>query len=556
VKYKLKWKVDYNSSSKEVTSRLNCTLEDHESIEAFSFFIREQGGNTGYWFKIKTITDRTGCKERYSYNRDKTEAIQKSVDSQFKRHTLKLNSWSDLSALTSLRDATKQSTIACARVLFTLISLSEEDQNKISEFLQTGIFPQEQLLEILLLHISKNKISTALDKATLLEKRGYNGILLKVLVKWLGDSYNIEANTNILNTMLEKSVSLNVIKYLLTLKIDWNYLNDRGQPLIHTALNHSPDAILFMIEAGANINQIDRYGSTMMHLIAAQDASNLQLTKLKSLFDCSANPTVRAPNSNMTPYQLAYMRQNHIIAQQIAEYTKEFKGHIDPLNTIEAQLEQIRTCQERERSRLQFDEKKILARLKELEIAQQQLQEEKIQLLAKLNHQPVSVGDYDRQDYAVIKAMLDFYTDKMAEFPSQVSELLQKVSVPSIKTESEMRQIIKTVFEGSIISDADKEELFIDLKEINVIAIKNRKQLKLRSQVEYKADDIANMVREAAKDLVLEKQVMASKMDVKSQQSTQSVVVTLKHTNSPVHSHSTSKLASSYTKPLTLEKKL
>lgn len=549
-KYTLSWYLDNNPYSKRVASGLSCKLEGHGSIESFGLSIVEEDGHKEYRFRIHTISVMNDS--GYSIL-DKTLDIQKSVNLHFQCRKLKLNSWSSYSDLTLL-DETKESAIACASVLFSIIDLNPEDQSKITEFLKTGNLQLQQTLEILLKHVSENKISEALNKAFLLEKRGYNGILLKFFVELLGDGNNVQLNTAILNAVLEKNVSLDVIDYLLTLKIDWTYLNESGQPLIHTAFNHSLHALPSMLQAGADINQIDKYGNTLMHIIASQEASNLLLAKLNVIFDCGANPILRAPNSNMTAYQRAYMNENHIVAQYIAEYTKRFNGHIEPHNTIEAQLEQIRACQEREKPKPQLDEKRILARLQELEMAQQKLQEEKAQLLEKLNQRPISVADYDRQDYALIKAMLVFYIDKIAEFPAQASELLRKASVPAIKTETEIAQIIKNVFEGSSISNADRDELSIDLKEINSLASKDRKQLKLRSQVEYKADDIANMVREAAKDLILEKQITASKTTTNSQQPPQSVVATLKNTSSPLH-RSTSNSAN-YTTAPGLEKKL
>jgi hypothetical protein len=526
MKYKITWEWDYNSYSKELLFGLNCKLFGHKSIESFDILIREENGERNYCFVITTILDQTDCKEKDLHNYKGTVAIKNQVCSKFKKHQLKLASEPSTNNL-RLPNATKHSTIDCTRVLFKLIDLSTEDQSNILGFLEKNMLSRQPILDILGEHILKKESSKVWSKAISLEKHGYNGILLKVAKLLRSNENNVKTNMEILNNLLKNSVSLEVIEYLLTLQIDWTYINDDGSPLIHTAFNFSPAAIPSMIEKGADINQIDKNGYTLMHIVAYEQVNNWQITKLKILFDNKANPTLRAPNSNMTPYQLAYMSQNPIIAQWIANYTTNyFEGSIGPENTIAAQFKQIIACQEREKPQSQIEKEKILAQLQELE-------QEKAQLQAKLNQQPISVGDYDPQDYALIKPMLDHCTDKIAEFPAQASQLLSKVCVSFTKTKEQIDLIIKNAFEGSTISDEDKKELSAELEEINTFATTNRKQLNLRSQVEYKADDIANMVREAAKDLVLEKQAPKAP----------SVVTLLQRTNSPLHRPSTTNSA-------------
>lgn len=207
--------------------------------------------------------------------------------------------------------------------------------------------------------------------------------ILKVLVEF-GASHDANINADALHHAIHNKGRLVVIEYLLTLKINWKYLVYLNQTLIQYAFNHRPNFIIPMVKAGSDINQVNRCGYTLMHLIASEEASNSQLEKLKILFECNADPTLRLPDSNMTPYQLAYTQNNHIIAQHIADYQKTYKGNVDSCNTVQSQLEQIKKLNQKKRPRTQPDNGELAARLEILEVKQRQLQSDNKELVARL----------------------------------------------------------------------------------------------------------------------------------------------------------------------------
>jgi hypothetical protein len=113
---------------------------------------------------------------------------------------------------------------------------------------------------------------------------------------------------------------------------------------------------------------------------------------------------------------------------------------------------------------------------------------------------------YDPMDLAVIKAMLDFYTDTLAETPRQAPQLLKKVAVPAMKSRHEINEIIASAFVGEEISAGRKKKLRVDLSELNFYANQLKSELQLKSNLHYRQSDIAKMVHDMAIEIVLEKQ--------------------------------------------------
>lgn len=177
--YEIEWNYSTNYSGKKVFS-VRCNLKDHPSIESFFIVIEEsdRSQNLKYDFSIRTITDRTGTQVPY-YNHATTAAIQKQVFGNFAHLELDINDSSSPTLLVLLH-ATKESTLASTLVLFKLIKLNKEDEQKITNFLQTGIFTHKQLFEIILELIDQGKIQEAYDKANSSEKQGYKGMMFQV----------------------------------------------------------------------------------------------------------------------------------------------------------------------------------------------------------------------------------------------------------------------------------------------------------------------------------------------------------------------------------------
>ncbi|AZL15267.1 hypothetical protein [Rickettsiales endosymbiont of Stachyamoeba lipophora] len=117
----------------------------------------------------------------------------------------------------------------------------------------------------------------------------------------------------------------------------------------------------------------------------------------------------------------------------------------------------------------------------------------------------ISVGEYDAQDMAEIKAILALEVYYLAKFPTVAPELLRKVATPSIKTEEEITKAIKTAFVGKpSLSEETQEMLYQELKIINQYANKTKTELRLKSQVDYSNVDIAKMFYDKALELVIE----------------------------------------------------
>jgi hypothetical protein len=109
-------------------------------------------------------------------------------------------------------------------------------------------------------------------------------------------------------------------------------------------------------------------------------------------------------------------------------------------------------------------------------------------------------------DLAVIKAMLDFYTDTLAKSPRQAPQLLKKVAVPAMKSRHEINEIIDSAFAGEEITAGRKKKLRDDLRELNFYANQSKNELLLKSNLNYRQTDIAKMVHDMAIEIVLEKQ--------------------------------------------------
>lgn len=187
MKYDLTWTFNKDYQQNKIFF-CECKLKDHPTVKSFTFSIQEKGQYKSkegksvsildYGFGINTKTDRTGTEKPY-YNPDKTRQIQFSVKSLFSHLGLEINSWSDPTRLNLLK-ATKDSTIACAKTFFPHLSLTKDDQDKILEFLETGIFTHQQVFEKILTFIYEQKIQQAFDEAVWCEKKGYKGILYQI----------------------------------------------------------------------------------------------------------------------------------------------------------------------------------------------------------------------------------------------------------------------------------------------------------------------------------------------------------------------------------------
>lgn len=102
---------------------------------------------------------------------------------------------------------------------------------------------------------------------------------------------------------------------------------------------------------------------------------------------------------------------------------------------------------------------------------------------------------YSKFDLAQVKGTVDFYVDKLAEYPVRGPKLVRRVVVPLIKSEKEISDIIDDVFEGIYLAKDDKVELCEDLQELNKVAQMAKEKFRLRDNIiNYNESDIANMV--------------------------------------------------------------
>lgn len=365
------------------------------------------------------------------------------------------------------------------------------------------------------------------------KKRGETRCLaaLKVLVAYnagKNPTLNAKAISEVLTR--DRYYNLAVIEYLCTLEIDWNYLTvvaygKPGLPLLHLAFSTHPDVIPYLCKAGADINQINNAGLTLLQVLASGQMTSTKQQLLKMILQLKPNPVKRAPHSNMTAYQIAYTENNHLVAQQLAEYmTSLDQTKFHPTDTLQAQQKQLEELAER--SKPKMDQQAILARLRELEEKEKMLQVEKTNLLALLEQKPLTVSEYNRQDMAEIKAMLVFYVDMLTEYPAQVPELLRKVAVSKLLDSTYIQKVITSAFAGVPLKEDDRSELENDLKEINKLATQKPTDLHLKSGLPYSADDIAKIVYDMSIVAVLENQKNKQKY---------SLAASLKRTGSPLH---------------------
>lgn len=136
------------------------------------------------------------------------------------------------------------------------------------------------------------------------------------------------------------------IELLSRLEIDWNYRKGHREKLIFWAMRRFPQAIPMICKAGANINQINKDGLSLMHLLVQDNGLIKEPNKrLKELYELNADPTIRMPGTNMTPFQWAYVQNKIALANSIKAYTLALEHSktcpINPLDTIEAQVAQI-----------------------------------------------------------------------------------------------------------------------------------------------------------------------------------------------------------------------
>lgn len=171
MKYEIKWEYSTNSSNQK-KFQIKCELTDHPSIKSFWITIEERNSfqNLKYDFWIEIIEGKT-TKE--------TNKTKQSVIDNFVSVKVSKNVGASIDSF-SLFPEVKESALDCATVLLRLITLNDEDQSKIMNFIQTGIFTPKQLFEIILDLINQCKIQEAYDKASSSEKQGYKGIMFQV----------------------------------------------------------------------------------------------------------------------------------------------------------------------------------------------------------------------------------------------------------------------------------------------------------------------------------------------------------------------------------------
>jgi len=177
--------------------------------------------------------------------------------------------------------------------------------------------------------------------------------VLKLLVEFgAGEDPDINAQA-VYKVLCEKFAtnSVDIIRVLCRLKINWNYLDystKLSDPLIHLALANHFEYIPEFCMAGADIDQLNVKGLTLFHRVVQEDFDVSKMYEiLERLFSLKANPVLREPGSNMTPYQIALTMDNYVLARKIADYTRhiEFREPglaliSEPYNTIEAQDDQ------------------------------------------------------------------------------------------------------------------------------------------------------------------------------------------------------------------------
>lgn len=178
-RYEIKWSF---SKDRRLAKQFSCecSMVNHSEVASFTFCItedRDYVSGLRYFFNINNVTVRE--KDSIGTVAESTRAIQRSVKGYFSGLGVRMNDMSSYSSVT-LQDATKESTIACAKALFRNIDIDKEDKKQILEFLESGIISHKELLSQIIDLVLKGNVQAAYDKAQLSEQHGYKGIMYQL----------------------------------------------------------------------------------------------------------------------------------------------------------------------------------------------------------------------------------------------------------------------------------------------------------------------------------------------------------------------------------------
>ena len=110
------------------------------------------------------------------------------------------------------------------------------------------------------------------------------------------------------------------------------------------------------------------------------------------------------------------------------------------------------------------------------------------------------------EDFNMVKDMIDFYTDVLANYPEQARMIIRKTCVLSLKSAAELKTIITDTFNGVACTPETRAALLGDLKELNYYANQTAATLKLAHK--YNQAEIVKMVQDAAIYSAFEKKVV------------------------------------------------
>lgn len=166
--------------------------------------------------------------------------------------------------------------------------------------------------------------------------------IIKTFIR-LGGCNNAIAHTELLYTAIRRK-NIKLIEQLCSLPIDWNHTGIRNEAIIFVAIRLFPHSVPILCEAGANINQRNQDGLTLMHLLGGTNCLFAERPKkLKILYALGADPTLRIPNTNFTAFQWAELQNKAELANSLKTYSVTREGYIEviPVDTVEAQIRQL-----------------------------------------------------------------------------------------------------------------------------------------------------------------------------------------------------------------------
>ena len=141
-----------------------------------------------------------------------------------------------------------------------------------------------------------------------------------------------------------------LLHYLLAnAPMNWSFLNENGKPLLHCLFPTKIKLIPYFCRAGAEVNQKDKDGLTLLHYFALYGRTHEDRELVDVLFAYGINPVVRGnlmeaiPIKNVTALQMARIKGNFLFAEAITVYSNLYAQSHEtmPNDAVSAQEEQI-----------------------------------------------------------------------------------------------------------------------------------------------------------------------------------------------------------------------